>query len=123
VGYLYHLQILLFNLQDALPSDNVSSSSSTLLLNLRCHNDNDNDNIMDIILFHDNNNDGVNVTMTTTTLGTAVTQTIISYGSQYGITNMLQSQFKLLSYSTCTASSIVQAIVVAIFYQPYQYSL
>ena len=54
--------------------------------------------------------------MTTTTLGTAVTQTIISYGSQYGTTNMVWSQrLKLLPYSTCITSSIVQAIVATIF--------
>ena len=39
VGYLYHLQILLFFiLQDASPSENVLSSSSTLLLNLIRYN-------------------------------------------------------------------------------------
>ena len=51
VSYLYHLQILLFNLEDAAPSDNVLLSSSALLLNLR--------NAYDNILFH-NNDDGNN---------------------------------------------------------------
>jgi len=37
---LYHLQILLFNLQDTSPLDNVSSSY-TLWLNLRQYNNND----------------------------------------------------------------------------------
>ena len=32
VSYLYHLQKLLFNLQDALPSDNVSSFDNNGLL-------------------------------------------------------------------------------------------
>ena len=35
VGYLYHLQILFFNLQDSSPSDNISPSSYTLWLDLR----------------------------------------------------------------------------------------
>ena len=39
MDYLYHLQILFFNLEDASPSDNVSSSSM-LLLTLRCYNNN-----------------------------------------------------------------------------------
>ena len=48
VGYLYHLQILLFNLQDALSSDNVSSSLSTLLLMCQYNNNNnDRDNTVD----------------------------------------------------------------------------
>ena len=48
VGYLYHLQILLFNLQDALTSVHLSSSLSTLLLILRQYNNNnDRDNTVD----------------------------------------------------------------------------
>ena len=44
VGYLYHLQILLFNLQDSSLSNNVSSSSYSLWLNLYLNNNNDADN-------------------------------------------------------------------------------
>ena len=44
VGYLYHLQILLFDLQDSSLSTNVSSSSYSLWLNLHLNSNNDADN-------------------------------------------------------------------------------
>ena len=85
VGYLYHLQILLFNLQAA-----SSSSSSSLLTNtliLRQYNNND----------LTGNNNGL-------------------FGRDQQDTNILLSRrLKLLSYSTCTTSNIVQAVVPMIF--------
>ena len=41
VGYLYHRQILFFNLHDASPPNNVSSLLYILWLNLRQYNNND----------------------------------------------------------------------------------
>ena len=114
VGYLYHLQILLFNLQDA------SSSSSILWLGLQQYNNDGRTGTID-------NCYGV------ITVSNSIIVMLTSYDTVYDlyfdtvfdgrtgtneamtadkITNIFWlRQLKLISYIPCTVSSILQAII------------
>ena len=95
--------------------------------------DNTNDNTLDCCMAtstvytvqyvqDDNKVIGVNA-ITISDIATKTTTTI-SYGSQYGTTNILLSQrLKFVSYSTYTVSSTVQAIVTTITLRSQQLSL